>query len=478
MSERCDMISGQVASVLLFDRGMVQTPHEEALMRTVGSFLSLMMVIALIGCGAEINADDPNNNNNNNDTGSSNCPPPGKTKCVGYGPDKGMVCTCEGLFDCAADPNKCTGGRPVPPGGGGWNCSWTSEYKYTCEKKGSKDSPPGGNDWFCKWNDKEFKWECTRLTTPVPPGDGGWACKVDNETKKIDCTKTGAKTPPPGGGSWDCKTVSGEKVCTKKGDSGLPPGGSDWKCNKTTVNGIPTWVCWGKTTKGGKPPGGSGWQCKKVKTEGNSDIYKCEKPDTKNDYPPGGGWYSCVKGSEFDGTKCVKVPTEPKPPTPTPKPGQKCAPDTRMWCDGLQYCGWGQVKCLPSGEWETKIVNGKKVLNCQELSNGLRPNTVCACYHFFFNPTCCERPDCIVPKGSKGQICPKSGGKLCDYCNPQKPECVEAGAKCIVTNAHETFCGRLCSSNANCPTGYVCMNVKLKVGSTKQCIPADFSCYY
>ena len=446
-------------------------------MKTVGSFLALMMVVALVGCGAEIHADDPNNNDDV-DTGSSNCPPPGKTKCVGYGPDKGMVCTCEGLFDCAVDPSKCTGGRPTPPGGGSWSCSWTSEYKYSCTKKGGKDSPPGGNDWLCKWNDKEFQWECTRIKTPLPPGGGTWSCKVDNEIKKINCTLT-SKQPPPGGGTWDCKTVDGEKVCTKKGDDGLPPGGgSDWKCNKTAINGVPTWVCYGKKTKGGTPPGGNGWKCKKVKTEGNYDIYKCEKPDTKDDYPPGGGWYSCQKGSEWNGTTCTKVPEEPKAPGPYPKKGQTCAPGTKMWCDGLQYCGWGQVTCLPSGKWKTKIVSGKEVLDCQELSNGLRPNTVCACYHFFYNPNCCERPDCIVPKGSKGQICPKSNGGLCDHCNPMKPECKGAGAKCIVTNSHETFCGKLCATAAGCPAGYKCMTVKLKVGSVKQCIPADFSCYY
>ena len=89
-------------------------------MKTAGSFLSLMLVVALVGCGAEIHADDPNNggDNNNDDTGTSECPPPGKWKCVGHGPDKGMVCTCEGLWDCSKDPNKCDGGRPVPPGGG------------------------------------------------------------------------------------------------------------------------------------------------------------------------------------------------------------------------------------------------------------------------------------------------------------------------------------------------------------------------
>ena len=31
-------------------------------------------------------------------------------------------------------------------------------------------------------------------------------------------------------------------------------------------------------------------------------------------------------------------------------------------------------------------------------------------------------------------------GEACDWCNIQKPECVQAGAKCLVTNTLETFC--------------------------------------
>ena len=36
----------------------------------------------------------------------------------------------------------------------------------------------------------------------------------------------------------------------------------------------------------------------------------------------------------------------------------------------------------------------------------------------------------------------------------------------------------LCSGPKPCPAGYQCMTVKLKTGSTKQCVPADMSCYY
>jgi hypothetical protein len=159
-----------------------------------------------------------------------------------------------------------------------------------------------------------------------------------------------------------------------------------------------------------------------------------------------------------------------------------CSPGQRMWCDGLDYDGWGQVDCDPAtGEWRTKINDaGQTVLDCRDaLSAGRRPNTPCACYHFFFNPACCERPDCLVPDGTTGQICPPSDGALCSYCNPQSAtDCKEPGAICIITNSHETFCGRLCDTTP-CPEGYSCMKLKLSGNkTTQQCVPADLSCYY
>ena len=79
------------------------------------------------------------------------------------------------------------------------------------------------------------------------------------------------------------------------------------------------------------------------------------------------------------------------------------------------------------------------------------------------------------PTGAEGCAC--GAGALCDYCTPQKAECTEPGAQCVVTNAHETFCGRDCTTQP-CPGGYTCMMGHLKVGTTAQCIPDDMSCYY
>jgi len=167
----------------------------------------------------------------------------------------------------------------------------------------------------------------------------------------------------------------------------------------------------------------------------------------------------------------------PLPPPPPPPPPTQCQAGQQMWCDGLTYSGWGKVECdSATGEWKKVVYNGKQLLDCREIDDG-RPNTTCACYHFFFNPACCETPGCVVPPGSKGQVCPPSPGQLCDYCNPLSSECVEAGAWCIVTNAHETFCGRECETSG-CPTGFTCYAIKFKGLTTKQCVPADLSCYY
>jgi len=252
-------------------------------------------------------------------------------------------------------------------------------------------------------------------------------------------------------------------------------GGSNWKCNKASKNGVATWICYGEVQPGAAPPGQYGWNCKKVKEEASKETWRCMRVDGSGDRPPGGGYWACAKGTEFQGTLCEKVTGQPKMP---PLHGGKCMPGTRMWCDGLSYGSWGQVMCQPNGKWATTMINGKQILDCQSLMDGRRPNTACACYHFYFNPNCCERPDCIVPTGSKGQLCKKSAGKLCDHCNPVKPECSGKDSKCLVTNSHETFCGTLCDITGDCPVGYKCLTVKLKVGTTKQCVPADYSCFY
>ena len=440
-------------------------------MRGFTKAVLLVMAAILVACGGQIEMDKPGPGGTPQYPDNLKCPPE-KMTCTGD-VDKGtLVCSCDDTWFCQANPKKCSRDRPVPPGGGSWSCTWDNEHSYFCTKKGGKGEVHGDQDWYCTWSDKEFAWRCTRIKTPTkPPGGGSWRCSVDRESKKLICTPA-----PAGDNDWNCKTSQGKKTCKKGGDGGLPPGGSGWRCHQVLEGGVQNWVCSNTKPTGSKPPGGNGWKCVKTGSELGKDHYRCQRPGTKNDVPPGGGFYACVKGSEFGGTTCVKVDKKPAPWSP--KDGFKCAPGTKMWCDGLDFCGWGQVTCQPNGQWPSKMLGGKKVLFCKELPNYRRPNTQCACYHFFYKANCCERPDCIVPAGTNGQICPKSQGKLCDYCNPLKPECAESGAKCLVSTDYETYCGRVCSSNSSCPAGYKCAAVKLKVGYTKQCVPLDGSCYY
>lgn len=419
------------------------------------------------------------------------CCPEGKKQCTGNSPDDpNYFCTCSDVWICENSPNpkKCYKETPMPPNGGGdWQCSW-SEYKYSCTKSypnGQPETPPGGGTWTCTWSENDKTYTCYTTSIPNPSnknleGGGDWKCQVTES--KINCTRgsTSSEENPIGGGNWNCTTVEGKKICTNPDtDKGLPtPDGSgNWQCNKMLQEGESVWFCVGTSTT---PPGGGNWVCEKVEGE---TIYKCWKKDESGkDYPPGGGNWACMKGTEFNGTKCEQTETTPKP---VDKPGGKCEIGERMWCDGLDYCGWGQVKCdEKTNTWETETLpDGRVVLACHELKDGSRPHTTCACYHTFFNASCCERPDCLVPQETLATpfICPASPGCLCDYCNPQKDgQCKEAGAQCIVTNSHETFCGRSCDPvNKPCPTGYTCTAIKPKTGVIYQCIPNNnnMSCF-
>lgn len=436
--------------------------------------VSLVSMLTILGCQGELPADVPRTPDPYAPcTDKQRCCATENLDCKGGMDLTGVTCTCRGLWDCSKNPSKCEADLPDPDGTGGWGCTWT-EFLYQCSKKGSKGTAPDGyNNWSCKFLDAESKWVCKRNKIPNPTngpnGLGVWKCKPVGD--KLACER-GVTPPPCCGGSWSCKG----DLCTKKDPTGgLPPGGGTWKCHlMIDANGKKLWVCAGSSAT---PPGGGGWTCHQLKTEFGKTIYSCKKPHGPGDVPPGGGWYSCVKGTEFGGTKCVKVPKNPAPPDP--EKGGTCKVGERLWCDGLIYCGWGQVECDPTtGKWKMKTVNNKQMLDCTEKKAGGKvPSTVCACYHTYYNPGCCERSDCIVPPGTSGQVCKPSPGKLCDPCNPMNPECKGAGAKCVVTNSNETFCGQDCSSKP-CPAGYTCVTAQQKGVFFKQCIPADGSCYY
>jgi hypothetical protein len=277
----------------------------------------------------------------------------------------------------------------------------------------------------------------------------------------------GLLSPVPVPCGWLCTTKpDGRTFCKKLCDPGFPNslGSSNWLCHKVTKDGQPTWVCYGESTS---MPSVWGWSCTQV----GATTYRCEKPDNADDKPPGPGTWVCVKGTPYGGTLCEKVAVTTMPTVTAP-----CTPGQRFWCDDPVYSGWGQVLCDASGSWKTKVANGKTMFDCQ-FTTAAVPLTRCACYHFFFNPMCCERTDCILPDGTNGQTCPKGAGKLCDYCNPLAQDCVEPDGLCIVTNSSETFCGKGCAAQP-CPAGYTCMTVKTKTGTSQQCVPADMSCYF
>jgi hypothetical protein len=312
----------------------------------------------------------------------------------------------------------------------------------------------------------------------------------------------GASHPPPDGGPetgageeerWSCfSDEDGRKFCqTVNPAGGLPAGGRNWRCNArlvpTSERGWDTeqvvWVCFGESDPLGTPEASTGWACAPVAHLG-SRLLRCQKPDGPEDVPPGGvnsywcgreravpqpACHACAKGNAVGGTQCELVQHPP---------GGLCIPGQRQWCDGPVYDGPAQQLCYAaSGQDPGPGEFGP----CQELAAPFQPNTLCACYHFFFDHTCCERLDCVVPRfvdGKPGQVCPPSPGQLCDYCNPTTPECTEAGARCLVTNAHETFCGQRCSPSEPCPSNFMCVEVKVSGGVTsQQCVSQDLSCY-
>lgn len=275
---------------------------------------------------------------------------------------------------------------------------------------------------------------------------------------------------------WSCKVEGERQVCRYLGaDRGLPPGGTGWACHVARIDARRTWTCEGRASA---DPSGGGWNCAAVTSGmwGGSDVHRCRLAPEQPLQPPLPGPWACVRGALYGGTRCTRVADLKPPGFLVPPQSASCQPGDRRWCEGNMYSGWGQVHCGPDGKWRTRVVNGKKLLDCKDSAH--RPYTPCSAYYYFFNPMCCEREDCVVPPEVKqGLLVLGSAGELCDHCSPSKPECVGAGAKCIVTNAHETFCGRSCDDATPCPAGYKCLEVKLKQSSTHQCVPADYSCY-
>ena len=316
---------------------------------------------------------------------------------------------------------------------------------------------------------------CTDPLKCCPPSE--MACTGDPDkgmvcscTSLWDCSKDPSKCEqdrqvPGGGGSWSCTWSEMQYVCTGNPSSGAPSG-KGWSCSFDEASG--KWVCKkSPPNPSNKPDGTSTWTCT---VDNELGKIKCERKD--NPPPPLPPTTSDAGAPKSDS----KPPSFPPPPVP-PK-GKECVPGSKMWCDGMVYCGWGLVVCGPDGRWKRKFaIFGIGPLDCMEPADGRRPLTKCACYHTYFNKACCENPQCVLPPATNGQICPKSPGKLCDYCNAAKPECIEPGGKCLVMASGESFCSKACSTAKPCPSGYSCNSVGTQGSTVSQCMPSDLSCY-
>ncbi len=344
---------------------------------------------------------------------------------------------------------------------------------------------------------------------PLDPQGDGVAAQMKDMGPPPDAGDLGDEVCPV---HWKCDTdPAGQRVCQMDdplGLAGLPSPEGNWQCHMIHTKSLcewpstpAQWLCAGEVPAREDPPGRCGWQCAVMDKNEGMTRYRCLKEVVPEDSPPGEmgpaeclplyycssepedplppeGCYVCVKGSAFNGTRCTLTPNQagwPQMKYPY------CLVGQRMWCSDSQYSGWGRAECDPTtGRWRTVIRSSGEEIDCHGFADGLRPDTLCACYHFYYNPACCERPDCVIPEGATGQICPQSPGRLCDYCNPQNPECTGEGARCVVTDSHETFCSQACDLDdpGSCPEGFACMEISLQSGIIQQCVPEDRSCYY
>lgn len=324
-----------------------------------------------------------------------------------------------------------------------------------------------------------------------PPGDAGTAdiTQIADQAPDLppsDVTFVDAKDCA---GDWQCAEpdADGRVFCGASGR--LPTFGRGWGCHLATVEGTRTWFCTGYSAVGGAPAGPlrcqSMWRCDLVTTLGELPdppllpapgydyVMRCQRPEEASDRPPGVEHAACVKGSAHDGTRCEVLSAAPVIPSPT----DSCLPGTRVWCSGLDWDGWGQVECQADGHWKTKRgASGQTILDCESHPSALVPATGCACYFPYFNATCCEREDCLVPVNSRPIACELDWGEACTPCMPGA-QCGDTNS-CVVTNATEAFCSEPCDDQGQCAPGFRCETARLSTGDKEVCVPDELSCYF
>jgi hypothetical protein len=351
-------------------------------MRTYRTWIGLLVVL-LAGCMGETSS-TPGSDAKTPPPGSDGYIPPGgdpfapctdpvaccdtaHTTCWGD-PDKGLVCKCNGLWDCSVNPKKCEQETPVPPGGfGGWECVWTVGV-YTCTGT-PPSAPPGGGGWTCK--QQGGKWVCTHTPpnpTNNPSGAGTWNCTVEKEFGKLVCTRD---TPPDAG--------------VKKPDITSPP----------------------------PPPPKTETNCTDGIDNDGDGLVDSKDPDCPavpptGQCPPG---QECCDGKDNDGdgkidegNVCGNLP-----------PTEPCPPGAYQVCDC--YCGVHR-KCKADGTWGPCIVDGQ---SCQVAQ--ITTQAQCGATGY------CDYGKCVPGKFGLGSQCVSHNdcavGKICDlgYCitDPYKP---------------------------------------------------------
>ena len=118
------------------------------------------------------------------------CCPKEAMKCYGD-PDKGVICTCAFLWDCAKDPSVCVQDIPVPTDADPWVCTW-SKASYSCTSADSPDLGAVDKEWSCA-QDASQKWTCVKTPSPNPcnaqHGVNWWSCITDPVQHQLRCTK-------------------------------------------------------------------------------------------------------------------------------------------------------------------------------------------------------------------------------------------------------------------------------------------------
>lgn len=391
----------------------------------------------------------------------------------------GVMCKSEqnGTWACAVDAQGVTTCRQespnVPSSSGTWQCYDTAGTTVCTGGTGPGGTIPGGTG--------------PGGTGPggTPPGGAtgpgtygpGWVCLTD-DVGRVVCTTTTPENPSntgngpnPVGGTITSGTITGGTMSGGTTTNGTTTGATitngtitgatintpSGPITNATITGA---TVTGATVTGGTPVGGT---ITGGTITGGTVTGGTPPPGTSSGPGTNGGTWNCWF-DDVGARVCNNAPTTSTVFNPAHQMEGLCVPGVRRWCDGATYCSWGQQTCKPDGSWG----------DCLENS-GIRPNTLCGCYYFYFNAECCETPDCVIPPGTTGQTCPANQGNNCDYCDG-RGQCPN-GAKCVFADDGEAYCTRACDASS-CPTGYQCTSIKAKDGSlSKVCVPADKSCY-